>query len=301
MTDPTTTGAAASPAPTRFGLTLRFATLNLWGENGPHERRLALAAEALAAVDADVIALQEVREIPGRLPNQAETLGRWLGREVAFTPSTEWGGGMEGLAVLSRFAIANRTAQELPHSKKDEGRIVLSCALATPAGPLWVHTTHLSYRQTEGKLREDQVMAVDACVAEQAAPALGAAEPPQVIAGDFNTEPDADEIRWLKGLTTLDGRRVFYQDAWAIARPREPGITWATENSWRAGMNWLKTDRRLDYIFVTEMRRNGRGRICGAQLICNRADADGIFPSDHYGVVADIQIAADQSSARPTP
>ena len=45
--------------------------------------------------------------------------------------------------------------------------------------------------------------------------------------GDFNATPDSDEIRWLCGRTTLGGRRVAYQDAWARANPGQPGITWA--------------------------------------------------------------------------
>src|SRR5690242_19760647 len=41
--------------------TLRALTLNLWGEQPPLDRRMALAIEGIRALDPDVIALQEVR------------------------------------------------------------------------------------------------------------------------------------------------------------------------------------------------------------------------------------------------
>ena len=57
---------------------LRAVTLNLWGEQGPLERRLQLCIEQLRELNPDVVALQEVREVPGLLRNQAEMLGEAL-------------------------------------------------------------------------------------------------------------------------------------------------------------------------------------------------------------------------------
>ena len=268
---------------------LRFVTLNLWGENGPHQRRLELVAATLEQLAPDVVALQEVREVPGQLANQAETLARRLHHQHVFASATAWGGGVEGLAVLSRFPARQSSQRRLPHATETEGRIVLSVELDGPAGSLWVHTTHLSYRERAGKLREDQVLAVDAEVTARA-PGL---EQPQVVLGDFNTVPESDEIRWLGGLTTLAGRRVFYQDAWATARPGESGVTWSRANPFRARMNWLRADRRIDYIFVTAPRRDGRGGIHDARVVFDRPDEEGIYPSDHFGVLADIRVLPD--------
>ncbi len=268
---------------------LRFVTLNLWGENGPHPRRLDLVGAELERLAPDVVALQEVRDVPGRLPNQAETLARRLRHTHLFAPSTEWGGGVEGLAIVSRFAVLDSAHRRLPHATATEGRVVFSVLLDAPGGELWVHTTHLSYRQHEGRQREDQVLVLDD---EITARALGN-DRPQVLMGDFNTVPDSDEIRWLCGLTTLGGRRVFYQDAWATVRGGKPGITWALENPFRARMNWLRPDRRLDYVFVTAPRRDGRGTIRDARVVFDQVDSEGVYPSDHFGVLADVQIAPD--------
>jgi endonuclease/exonuclease/phosphatase family metal-dependent hydrolase len=270
--------------------TLRFATLNLWGDNGPHELRLDLVAKELERLAPDVIALQEVREVSGRLRNQAETLARRLGQEHVFAPSSTWGGGVEGLAIVSRFPILESKHRRLPHATDSEGRIVLSARLDGPRGGSWVHTTHLSYRQHEGQLREDQVVALD----EEVTGCIASSGEPQILMGDFNTVAESDEIRWLCGMTSLGGRRVFYQDAWSTVHPTEPGITWARDNPFRARMNWLRSDRRLDYIFVTAARRDGRGTVRDARLAFNQADPDGVYPSDHFGVLADVQMAPDQ-------
>src|SRR5689334_12504422 len=95
---------------------LRFVTLNLWGENGPWEARLSVVADKLMGVMPDVVALQEVRDAPGRVPNQAEWLARQRGWHHVFAPSTEWGGGHEGLAIMSRFPIGAHDFRSLPHS-----------------------------------------------------------------------------------------------------------------------------------------------------------------------------------------
>ena len=189
---------------------------------------MEVLADGVAALAPDVIGLQEVREVPDRVPNQAGELARRHGWHHVFAPSSGWGGGHEGLAIVSRFPIGAHESQPLPHSIETEGRIILSARIDAPApiGAFWVHTTHLSYREAEGRKREDQVMFVDQVVTAHANDHV------QVVMGDFNTVPEADEIRWLGGLTTLDGRRVFYQDAWARAhRGERDGVTWTRANA----------------------------------------------------------------------
>lgn len=268
----------------------RFVTLNLWGENGPWEERLALAAAGLDRLQPDVVALQEVREVPGRVGNQAARLAEPLGWNHRFAPTTAWGGGHEGLAVISRFPIGAYEACLLPHSTGTEGRGVLSVRLDGDAGGVWVHTTHLSYRLNEGVKREEQVAVLDQLVAGHD----DGQGTPQLLMGDFNAAPAHDEIRWLVGQHTIGGRRVFYQDAWAVAGDGTPGLTWARSNDYTAAMSWLQQDRRLDYIFVTPARRDRRGTIHSAAVALDQpgraANGDRLFASDHYAVVADVQL-----------
>jgi endonuclease/exonuclease/phosphatase family metal-dependent hydrolase len=274
------------------GGAVRFVTLNLWGENGPWEERLALAAAGLERLAPDVVALQEVRDVPGRVGNQAARLAEPRGWNHRFAATTAWGGGHEGLAVLSRFPIGAHEFRALPHSTEAEGRGVLSVRLDGEAGGLWVHTTHLSYRLNEGVKREDQVQLLDQLVAAHD----DGSGTPQLLMGDFNAGPEHDEIRWLVGQHTLSGRRVAYQDAWAVAGDGTPGLTWARSNDYTSAMHWLRQDRRLDYIFVTPARRDRRGTVHSAAVTLDQparaANGDRLFASDHYGVVADVQVLA---------
>ncbi len=266
----------------------RFLTLNLWGENGPWQARLALLDARLDRIAPDVLGLQEVREVEGRVPNQAAALAARRGWHHAFAPTSAWGGGHEGLAIVSRFPIGAQQFRPLPHSTETEGRGILSARLDGEAGGVWVHTTHLSYREHEGLLREAQVQFVDEILAEYDT------GNPRVVMGDFNTVPESDEIRFLTGLHTLGGRRVAYQDAWAVVQPERPGYTWSRTNDYTENMHWLRRDRRIDYIFVTPVRRDRRATVRAAAVVLDQPevgpDGERIFASDHFGVTADVQL-----------
>jgi endonuclease/exonuclease/phosphatase family metal-dependent hydrolase len=223
---------------------LRIVTLNLWNEQGPLARRMELAAQQLAALSPDVIALQEVRQ-SAAVSNQAETLAGVLGMQFHFAVSTPWGGGEEGLAILSRHPISERGHRELPHATEKERRICLYARCETPSGPLDAYTVHLNYRATHGQIREDQIVAAEEFLRETPDGRI-----PKVMMGDFNARPDSDEIRWLCGLRSIGGRRVYFQDAWAHLHPREPGYTWARSNPYTDKMAWLERHKRLVMHFV---------------------------------------------------
>jgi endonuclease/exonuclease/phosphatase family metal-dependent hydrolase len=271
---------------------LRCLTLNLWGAEPPLAQRMAIVAEGIAALAPDVVGLQEVQDRPD-VPNQAEALARATGLHHVFAPAIAFRGGHEGVALLSRWPIVAHEALSLPHATNDEGRVLLSAAIeAGGLTPTWVHVTHLNYRLQHGRQREDQVLAIEQVIAGRPDGV------PQILLGDFNARPESDEIRWLCGLTTLAGRRTAFQDAWASRHPGEAGWTWAAANPYTAPLAFLQQDRRLDYIFVTPQRRDGRGRIHDCRIVFDQPTPDGIYASDHFGVMADVQIAAD---AVPSP
>jgi endonuclease/exonuclease/phosphatase family metal-dependent hydrolase len=263
---------------------LKVVTLNLWGEQPPLERRMELAVEGLRSLAPDVIGLQEVRQIPGTLENQAEMLARALGMQWHFAPATPWGGGDEGLAILSRLPIVDRGAHELPHAVPTERRLLLHAAVDTPAGRVEVFTTHLNYRLTDGGKREDQVVAIDTIVGGVAS------ELPKILCGDFNATPDSDEIRFLRGLHTAGGRRTYWQDAWERRHGRADGFTWARANPYTYRLRWLERDRRIDYIFVGALKRDGRGAVRDCRIVFDHPASDGALPSDHFGLYAEVQL-----------
>jgi endonuclease/exonuclease/phosphatase family metal-dependent hydrolase len=245
---------------------------------------MAVLVQGLRELSPDVVTLQEVREVPGQLPNQAETLAKAIGFHYVFSPATPLGGGEEGLAILSRQPIVEHEALELPHAEPKERRILLSARVQNGQGSVWVHTTHLNYRLTHGKQREEQVQAIADSVAGRTS------DSSQILAGDFNARPEADEIRFLRGLVTLGGRRTYFQDAWERLHPGDAGLTWARKNPYTAKLAFLEPDRRIDYIFVTPMRGDGRGTIHSCAMAFDKPGADSVFASDHFGLLAEIQV-----------
>lgn len=291
-------------------MNLRALTINLWGLSTPVERRLALAKQQLAQLKPDVIAVQEVQ--PWGESTTAHHLVAGLGYHVGFAPSLTWvadawgpgtPAGTEGLAIASRWPIAEQRVLRLPEAQPLEARILLSARLDTPVGAIWFHTTHLHYRLDDGVAREAQVLAIDDALRGLG---RGPSDAPQIVCGDFNATADSDEIRFLRGLCSLGGRRTHFQDAWLRRHP-EPapgdgpaqGITWSSDNDHTRPLRSLDLDRRIDYIFVTTRKKDGRGTIHHSQVVLTERDGDratGICASDHYGVMADIQIGAESAA-----
>ena len=112
----------------------RFLTLNLWGENGPWEARSRSSTKRLDALAPDVIGLQEVREVPERVPNQAALLARARGWHHAFAPTSGWGGGQRGAG--DRLALPDRRPGVPPAAAQHgDGRAgILSARLDGEAG-----------------------------------------------------------------------------------------------------------------------------------------------------------------------
>jgi endonuclease/exonuclease/phosphatase family metal-dependent hydrolase len=274
---------------------LRMCTINFWGTEPPLDERLRLAEKQLRELGPDVVGMQEVRPLDGRAGRTtADVLAEALGMHRVYEVTLRWqdgdffpghAGGEEGLAILSRHPILEHRATPLPEARKTEARILLSARVQTPAGPVWCHTTHLHYRLDDGIAREQQVVAIDDVLRATATDA------PQLLCGDFNATPDHDEIRFLRGLHTLAGRRTHYQDAFLRVHPDDRGITWSSENEHTRPLRSLDIDRRIDYVFVTTRKKDGRGTVLDAGVALTERGAAGVCASDHYAVWADVQIA----------
>jgi catechol 2,3-dioxygenase-like lactoylglutathione lyase family enzyme len=111
---------------------------------------------------------------------------------------------------------------------------------------------------------------------------------PPILCGDFNAQPDSDEIRFLNGFTMLEGHTTYYQDAWRVAGDG-PGYT---EGDWRtnplaASLN--VPPQRIDYVFVGDsfQRKGNAGRVISAQLAFHEP-ITGCHASDHAGLVVDV-------------
>jgi endonuclease/exonuclease/phosphatase family metal-dependent hydrolase len=255
-------------------------TLNIWNLSGPWRQRREEIVAWLDLVRPDVVCLQEVVQSP-----EGKNQARWLadrtgsGYQVAFGPGSSIAGHAFGNAVLSRWPIDATAVSPLPPSaaSDDTDRVVLHVR----TNGLDVFCTHLAWRLDDGAVRERQVRALTEFVSSAADP--DAAVPP-ILAGDLNAVSEAAEMRYLTGLSAMDGSSVCFINAWDVAGGGGPGNTWDNRNPFAFAER--EPSRRIDHVLLAW--RPGSGVwVSRAGLACD-VSLTGTFASDHFGMVADI-------------
>ncbi|WP_175409265.1 poly(A) polymerase [Streptomyces sp. TRM64462] len=269
-------GAAATPAG------LRVVTWNtLWdrydSERIDTARRRPLLLDALRDADADVIALQEAEPELLRMLLDAD----WVRRD--YTLGTDPAGPDVadcGLLLLSRVPVREAGAHLLgPH------KAVAAMVVDTAAGPTVVAATHLSSdHSADGAARREAELV-------RLAEGFAGVNGDVVLAGDFNDGTD------------LPGTTLGMRDAWTEAHGPgdhtptfDPGV-----NPLAAVSSLSGRASRLDRVLL----RAAGVRVDAAALVGDRPGPDGLYVSDHYGVVADLAFdgggAAGALDAPPTP
>lgn len=264
---------------------LRVLTLNIWHRQGPWPERLAIIRRGLETLGPDVVGLQEVLAMGDA--NQAKDIAEGSDWHVHYASTWEIGGGLRfGNAIVSRHPFLDTGYLELPTDDDDEPRCVAYALLDTQHGAVPVFNTHLAWRLHQGALRLRQVKAITDYI-----DALRADTLPALLLGDFNAEPDADEMRFLRGLTAIDGQTVYFNDCWDTCRREDDrlgrGATFDRTNPY--ALTLREPSRRIDYIYVRGPDKRLRGEPLSARVVLDQPE-NGVWASDHYGVYAEISI-----------
>ncbi|MDB4988936.1 MAG: putative secreted protein [Myxococcaceae bacterium] len=283
---------------------LRVLSLNLWHKEAPWEQRREVIRRGLRALDPDIIGLQEVLEL--RLgehkQNQAEELLRDLGYHYVFGAAQVLGAGFElGNAIASKYPLHGHQVTPLPRGESSDTRSVIDVRVETPHGDVPVFVTHLNWKLHHGSVRIRQVRTLVDLI-EQRAP-IGETFAP-ILMGDFNAEPESDEIRFLRGFATLrgesdppDGKSVFFADAWAYGGDGSAGFTFDRRNPYAARSH--EPPRRIDYIFVRGPDAKWRGEPLTTRVVFDQPE-DGIWASDHFGLYTELSTEAETPAWVPT-
>lgn len=260
--------------------TLSVLTLNIWNYEGEWAERAALIRDWIGLLDPDLIALQEVLRGPS-----IDQAGLLLDQDVYhlhYEPMFDYWGDTTlafGNLVASRWPLARAERLLLSSDDDAEPRNAISVDVEAPLTRLSFTTTHLSPRPWHSRIRSTQVVHLAELVKRRAFDT----GMPAILCGDFNAQPDADEIRFMKGLHTIQERSFFMVDAWDVGGPGERGATFTARNLSRT----YTRDVRLDYIFVS--RDDIRVQRC--DLACH-LPRRGIYPSDHFGLYAELTLHA---------
>ncbi|KPK93742.1 MAG: hypothetical protein AMJ88_06980 [Anaerolineae bacterium SM23_ 63] len=258
-------------------------SLNIWNDQGPWPQRARLIRDEIESLQPDLIGFQEVLRGEGVDLLDEILAGTSYHRDfVVAEESLPRPGVVFGNAIASRWPIASRAELILPNVEGNEARAALYCTVESTIGSVCIGCTHLNWKVDQGAIRERQVVAlVDHLLSE-----CVSIEFPPILVGDFNAVPESAEIRYLKGLQSLDGKSVYFRDAWSHAGDGSEGLTWSRKNPYV--MQWLDPDRRIDYIFVGLPQPGGWGEILSCKIVC-ASEREGVWPSDHFGVYAELQ------------
>ena len=189
----------ASEASAVSASSVRVMTYNIkyGAESGLDLRKLAAV---IKESNPDIVGLQEVDEGTRRSGNKQETneLSALTGmRYRYFGANFDFDGGKYGLAILSKYPLANtRTIRLDNRTKRENGyepRIAVAADATVKGRKITFVTVHASLHESE---RDDNARAILA--------ALGSNAPRAIVCGDFNETPSKDIGDLLTGAGMVD-------------------------------------------------------------------------------------------------
>ncbi|MGB0991732.1 MAG: endonuclease/exonuclease/phosphatase family protein [Akkermansiaceae bacterium] len=179
-------------------------------------------AEIIRKEKPDLVALQEVDKNCTRSGNvdQAKALAELLGMHHAYGKTIPLGDGEYGLAVLSKHPIAKSIVHPLPGADRGEARIVFENIITIGKEKISFSSVHLDHKSEP--IRLEQVKALNKALAD--------GKHPQIIAGDFNANPDSGSMK-------------LFASEWSLFPKKGPNLT----------MPANKPNMEIDYIATRGM------------------------------------------------
>ncbi len=261
---------------------LRVATLNLWSMHGDWTARRRVLAAGFRQLSPDLIALQETVASES-IDSVADILG---GEYVVAHSRTRAPDGV-GVSIASRWPIEDVREVDLQVTPRTAdfpcAAVIAEVSTPQPIGPV-LFVNHFPSWQLDFE-HERELQAAAAAQAIEAT--VAGRDLPVIVAGDLDADPGASSIRFWTGRQALAGHSVCYRDAWESLHGGEPGDTYTPENPLVADPDW--PFRRIDYVLV-------RCGLHGGPVLpiasCERifdAPVEGVWASDHFGVMADLE------------
>ena len=277
---------------------MRIMTWNVQGRHGEWADRHAALRSWIDHTAPDVLTLQESWVEPDGT-TQAARLSEELGLHTVtaadlagfdrYPEAPYW----VVNAVLSRWPLTIERLCPLPDENGEPTwRHVLVTRVHRPAdegGPFIAAGTHIEHGLEQSARRSVQLSALVNHLAEVLGDETQRRESlPAILAGDLNCVPESDEYRRATGLSAGAIPGFTLVDAWTAAGNTDPGHTWSARNPLVPRLA-IHPHRRLDYVMVSTPRRPGTGHVHSCSLTGTEA-VDGVWASDHFAVVAEVQM-----------
>ncbi|BAY21075.1 hypothetical protein NIES2100_08200 [Calothrix sp. NIES-2100] len=261
---------------------VKVVTINILFEMDLWEQRRQLLVSGLKAVQPDLIGLQEV--------NLQENTSAWLAEQlempyvylVAYQERAYQIGTEYGIAILSRYPFIQQAQLDL----QSQGRLAQYVEVKIGDRPLIFCNGHYYWYPGSTPERMKQIQLLVGW--------LGKLSPeiPIIAVGDFNATPDTPEIAFI---------REKFTSAYANYHGKEPEYTCPTPLLKPNRSLWRKVSLRLLNLYTNRTFKSWRGtldyifinnhltvRNCQLILTEPAPDNSNIYPSDHFGIAADL-------------
>lgn len=238
-------------------------TLNTWGSSGPWEKRWGYLIETLAALKPDLLFLQEVWDeaLPKKIKNAFPGFHFLSAYEPGLVICAE--------APLRLYKIHRYETSSMLESY-DRGALLAETLIGSQR--VILANTHLSWKPEDGETRTKQ--------AEELLELIKKTGTPAILAGDFNDIPESPAVQQIK--------KAGFRDLFERSG-KGNGFTWDNANPFIQSHETKFPDRRIDFLFMDERLAKIYPPL-SARVVFNEPNAESIYPSDHYGVTAELKI-----------
>jgi len=269
--------------------------MNVLGPANPDwARRQVVLAGELRRLAPDIVALQEVPCRP-----DLEVVHELLGPCYHVTPFSR--AAEDGVGGVLATRLPHRVVEELDHRPIERELSLPWCATLIAEVEAGVGRVVVAHHKPSWPFSYEHEREQEALRAALAIESLVTEGVHAVVLGDFDATPDAASMRFWRGRQSLDGRSVCYQDAWETVHPGEPGLTFTGENPLvRAGEVATAVSRRIDHVLVRALRHGPTLAVTACSRVLD-APVDGVWASDHVGVVADLALPDHPPGTWATP
>lgn len=255
---------------------MKLITYNIWNHDSNFNERLKLIAELLHNENADIIALQEVRN---------ESVVQSI-QAVCNLPYTYWKGYHdceEGLVILSRHKILSTwTNWDTSTDVHNSGSMCVEVEYKNKR--ISISNVHLDYKHAHN--REIEILKLT-----QHVKTLNSEY--NILLGDFNTYPDSSIHGFLSGRQSLKDENARWIDLGQSYSTRQ-GIELDVTIDFYNNPRWenasiLDLPGRFDWILLENPYPNVYPLLTEYKLI-GKEIVNGMTASDHYGVVCCLQF-----------
>lgn len=246
---------------------IRLITINTWKCKGNFAERIQSMKEELQKLKPDILLCQEVFQ--NDEVNTSTLIAEALKMNHIYEPSRyksrRFGQEMvmsySGLALLSQAQIEAHDIIPLPSSPDDPERIAQFVIVHFGTIKMLIINTHLTHLPGSSIMRKQQIAAIfQHEVLDHPYNAIW-------LGGDFNAEEDSEEIQYL-----MNQKDWQLTDCFRAYTPH-------------AGYTLVNAKGRIDYIFCLNKAGMPIPSITYATIILNHPNAQGLYPSDHFGVM----------------